>query len=326
MKMVKNLIATATGMILLWAVSALAATELKLGYPLGPTSHVGVGASTFAAEVVQRTGGRFVIEQFPNLALGGEREMVEGAQIGSVDLVITSTGPVGNFAEETLIFDIPFLFRDYPHARAVLDGPIGQAILDHLANRGLIGLAWGENGFRHLTNNLRPVTRPADLHGMKLRTMQNDVHIEAFAALGALPTPMAFTEVFTALQQGTVDAQEGSIPVIVSGRFSEVQRYLSLTRHVYSPALFIMSPTVWDDLSEADRRIFVEAARTAARAMRDEVTRVEQSGIETLRRQGMQVTTEVDTAAFQAALAPAYARFAQRFGQDAIDRIRNYQP
>src|SRR5512135_1302193 len=174
--MVKNLTATATGMILLWAVSALAATELKLGYPLGPTSHVGVGASTFAAEVVQRTGGRFVIEQFPNLALGGEREMVEGAQIGSVDLVITSTGPVGNFAEETLIFDIPFLFRDYPHARAVLDGPIGQAIMDHLARHGLIGLAWGENGFRHLTNNLRPVTRPADLHGMKLRTMQNDVH------------------------------------------------------------------------------------------------------------------------------------------------------
>lgn len=315
----------AIGAILLGAAPGWAATTLKLGYPLATTSHYGVGASAFAAAVAERSQGRFVIEQFPNLALGGEREMIEGAQLGTVDLVITSTGPVGNFVPETLITDIPFLFRDYAHARAVLDGPIGQEILAKFPERGLIGLAWAENGFRNLTNSVRPVAGPADLRGLKVRTMQNEVHMLAFATLGALPTPMAFPELFTALQQHAVDGQENPIPVIVSARFSEVQPYLSLTRHVYSPALVIMAPSVWDGLSPADREMFVEAARIGARAMRDEVTRVEQSGIDTLRGQGMQVTTATDTAAFQAALAPAYAEYARRFGQDAIDRIRNFR-
>jgi TRAP-type C4-dicarboxylate transport system substrate-binding protein len=155
--------------------------------------------------------------------------------------------------------------------------------------------------------------------------MQNEVHMQAFKTLGVLPTPMAFPELFTALQQGTVDGQENPIPVIVSGKFSQVQKYLSLTGHVYSPALFLMSPAVWNKLSEPEKAMFKEAALVGAKANRAEVARVEQNGIETLRSQGMQVVTDVDRAKFEAALKPAFDDYAKKFGQANLDRIRNYK-
>jgi tripartite ATP-independent transporter DctP family solute receptor len=302
---------------------AQAQQALKLGYSLAPTSHYGVGATAMAETLEELSGGKFTIEQFPANALGGEREMVEGAQIGTVDLVITSTGPVGNFVPDTLITDIPFLFRDYEHAHAVLDGPIGQEILAQFPNHGLVALAWGENGFRNLTNNVRPIRTPEDTQGLKVRTMENQVHMRAFQELGILPTPMAFPELFTALQQGTVDGQENPIGVILSANFSQVQDHLTLTQHVYSPALIIMSPMVWDGLSEEEKGWFMEAAKAGAAAMRQKVREDAENGVATLKEQGMQVVEDPDRAAFEAALAPAFAEFAERFGQDKIDAIRN---
>jgi tripartite ATP-independent transporter DctP family solute receptor len=302
---------------------AQAQTALKLGYSLAPTSHYGVGATAMAEELERLSNGKFTIEQFPANALGGEREMVEGAQIGTVDLVITSTGPVGNFVPDTLITDIPFLFRDYEHAHAVLDGPIGQEILEQFPNHGLVALAWGENGFRNLTNNVRPIRSPEDAKGLKVRTMENQVHMRAFEELGVLPTPMAFPELFTALQQGTVDGQENPIGVILSANFAQVQDHLSLSQHVYSPALIIVSPAVWDGLSDEEKGWFREAAAAGAKAMREKVREDAETGVATLREQGMEVVEEVDRAAFEAALAPAFAEFAERFGQEKIDAIRN---
>lgn len=302
---------------------AQAQQALKLGYSLAPTSHYGVGATAMAETLEELSGGKFTIEQFPANALGGEREMVEGAQIGTVDLVITSTGPVGNFVPDTLITDIPFLFRDYEHAHAVLDGPIGQEILAQFPNHGLVALAWGENGFRNLTNNVRPIRTPEDTQGLKVRTMENQVHMRAFQELGILPTPMAFPELFTALQQGTVDGQENPIGVILSANFSQVQDHLTLTQHVYSPALIIMSPMVWDGLSEEEKGWFMEAAKAGAAAMRQKVREDAENGVATLKEQGMQVVEDPDRAAFETALAPAFAEFAERFGQDKIDAIRN---
>jgi tripartite ATP-independent transporter DctP family solute receptor len=300
------------------------AVELKLGYSLAPTSHYGVGAAAMAEELARLSNGTFTIEQFPANALGGEREMVEGAQLGTVDLVITSTGPVGNFVPDTLITDIPFLFKNYEHAHAVLDGPIGQNILDQFPKHGLIALAWGENGFRNLTNNRRAVKSPADAEGLKIRTMENRVHMTAFKTIGVLPTPMAFPELFTALQQGTVDGQENPIGVILSAKFSQVQKYLSLTNHVYSPALIIASPSVWDGLSEEEKGWLRTAAAAGAKAMRAKVYADATNGVEQLREQGMEVTTEVDRAAFEQALKPAYADYAKTFGREKIDEIRNY--
>jgi TRAP-type transport system periplasmic protein len=304
--------------------SVNAQTSLKLGYSLAPTSHYGVGATAMGEELERLSNGKFTIEQFPANALGGEREMVEGAQIGTVDLVVTSTGPVGNFVPDTLITDIPFLFRDYDHAHAVLDGPIGQAILDQFPSHGLIGLAWGENGFRNLTNSIRPIRTPEDSRGLKVRTMENQVHMQAFQQLGVLPTPMAFPELFTALQQGTVDGQENPIGVILSANFSQVQKHLSLTRHVYSPALIIMSPSVWDGLSEEEQGWFMEAAAAGAAAMRAKAREDADNGVAQLKAQGMEVVEDVDRAAFEEALQPVFATFAQRFGQEKIDEIRNF--
>jgi TRAP-type transport system periplasmic protein len=309
----------------LCAAAQAGAAELKLGYSLAPTSHYGVGATAMAEDLARRTNGTWTIKQFPANALGGEREMVEGAQIGTVDLVVTSTGPVGNFVPDTLVTDVPFLFRDLKHAHAVLDGPIGQRILDEFPKHGLIALAWGENGFRNLTNSKRPVRTPADAKGLKVRTMENQVHMTAFRTIGVLPTPMAFPELFTALQQGTVDGQENPIGVILSAKFPQVQKYLTLTQHVYSPALIILSPAVWEKLNAEEKAAFKEAAKVGAAAMRRKAAEDAQNGVEELRKQGMEVVTDLDRKAFEEALKPAFAEYAKKFGQAKIDEIRNYK-
>lgn len=306
-------------------MAAQAQTVLRFGFGLPADAHYGVGATHMQKAVAERMGGRYKVELFPNFQLGGEREMTEGAQLGTIDLVITSTGPVGNFVPDTLITDIPFLFRDYTHARGVLDGAIGQGILDKCPSKGLICLAWSENGFRHMTNNRREVKAPEDAKGLKIRTMENQVHMQAFRTLGVLPTPMAFPEVFGALQQGTVDGQENPIGVIVSAKLNQVQKHLTLTGHLYSPALVLMSPAAYNKMSEADRKLIVQIAREGAQVSRQRVEQLERDGIEQLRTGGMQIRTlaPAEKAAFQTALAPAYTEFAKRFGQANIDAIRN---
>ena len=304
------------------ASAAQAQTVLKFGYAVAKDSHYGVGVGVFCAEVEKNTKGRYKCQEFPNGSLGGEREMIEAVQLGTLDLVNTSSGPLGNFVPEVKIFDIPFLFRDYDHARKVLDGKIGQDILKKFQSKGLVGLTWGENGFRHMTNNKHPIKTPADAAGLKMRTMENKVHMEGYKAFGILPTPMAFTELFTALQQGTVDGQENPIPVILAAKFSQVQKFLSLTGHVYSPAAIIMNPGVFNKLSADDKKIFLEAAKDATTAQRKRVNDDEARGIEILRKDGVEVTEKVDGDAFRKAIAPAYAGYAKEFGADNIAAIQ----
>ncbi|MFT3804995.1 MAG: TRAP transporter substrate-binding protein [Burkholderiaceae bacterium] len=320
---IRTAAATIAAAVLSLCAAAAQAETLKLGHALIATSHYGVGTAVFASEVDKRSGGRLKIQEFPASALGGEREMIEAVQLGTLDLVLTSTGPVGNFVPETLITDIPFLFTDYEHARRTLDGPIGQEILAKCESRNLVCLNWWENGFRHITNNKHAVRTPDDLKGLKLRTMENPVHMTAFRAMGALPTPMAFPELYGALQQGTVDGQENPMPVILSSRFAQVQKYLSLTGHVYSPALLIMSRSVYDKLGKDDQAIVREAARLGAAANRQKVQADETRGVEAVRSAGMQVVTDIDRRSFQQILQPAYAEYAKRFGQANIDRLRN---
>jgi tripartite ATP-independent transporter DctP family solute receptor len=309
-------------LLALAAGTAGAQTVLKIGYTPPKDSHYWVGATTFCDEVEKGTQGRYKCQQFPASALGGEREQIEAVQLGTQDMVNTSTGALGNFVPETKIVDIPFLFRDYDHARKVMDGPIGQDLLKKMQAKGLIGLAWTENGFRHMTNNKRPIVHASDAAGLKVRTMENKVHMDGYKTFGLLPTPMAFPELFGALQQGTVDGQENPIPVILSSKFSQVQKHLSLTGHVYSPAVLLLSPKVWDKLSEADRKIFVAAAQKGAAAQRKKVNDDENSGIAQLKKDGMQVVERVDGESFRKAVAPAYANFAKEFGADKIAAIQ----
>ena len=302
--------------------SAQAQTVLKLGYATSKESHYGVGSTVFCDEIDKGTQGRYKCQQFPSAALGGEREMIEAVQLGTQDIVNTSTGPLGNFVPEVKIVDIPFLFRNYDHARKVMDGPIGQDLLKKLQTKGLVGLAWTENGFRHMTNNKHPIVHAEDARGLKMRTMEKKVHMEGYKTFGILPTPMPFPELFTALQQGTVDGQENPIPVILASKFSQVQKHLSLTGHVYSPAVLILSPAVWDKLSESDRKVFVDAAKKASAAQRKKVNDDEANGIAQLRKDGMQVVEQVDGESFRKAVAPAYANFAREFGADKIAAIQ----
>jgi len=313
----------AAALAVLPALPAAAQQTLKMNISLAQNSSYGVAIDTFAKEVEKRTNGRYKVQNFYAGALGAERESIEGVQLGTLDLTLTSTGPVPNFVPEIAILDIPFLFRDYQHARNVLDGPIGAEMLVKFEPKGIHALAWGENGFRHMTNNKRSVNAPDDLKGLKMRTMENPIHIQAYKQFGILPTPMAFTEVFTALQQGTVDGQENPLSVITAAKLDQVQKYMTLTGHVYSPAVILMNKGKWDALSAADKQAFNEAAKEAVKANRARIDDDEKRAVGDLRAKGMTIVDNVDKAKFQATLAPVYADFAKRFGQDNIDKIKN---
>ncbi|MCE8020947.1 TRAP transporter substrate-binding protein DctP [Halomonas sp. MCCC 1A11036] len=304
---------------------ALAAQEMNLAFTPPLNSHYGDAGRAFAEEIERLSDGEFKIVLQPASAMGGERDVLEGLQIGSVELTLTSTGPIGNFIPEIYALDFPFLFRNYEHAHAVLDGEIGQELLAEFESEGLIGLAWAENGFRHLTNSVRPVETPEDLQGMKIRTMENRVHLETFRELGAAPAPLSWTEVITALQQGTIDGQENPTPILTVNNIWEIQDYLTLTGHVYSPTAVVMSQIYWDGLSEEQQDWFRQAAQAAAQASRESVARIEAEGVELLRENGMQVIEEIDYEQFRAAVQPVYDRFAGEFNGDLLERIRNTQ-
>ncbi len=305
-----------------FVASAAAQTTMKISISVAQNSHQGVGIDVFAKEVEKRTAGRYKVQTFYSGSLGGERESIEAVQLGTQELTFTSTGPVPNFVPEARILDIPFLFRDKKHARAVLDGPIGQDMLAKFEPKGFKALAWGENGVRHMTNSKRAVNSPDDLKGLKMRTMENPVHVAAYKGFGIVPTPMAFPEVFTALQQGTVDGQENPLSVIMAAKFDQVQKHLSLTGHVYSPAIFLMSKAAFDKLSAADKTAFLESAKEAAKANRARVDEDDSKGVAELKSKGMSVVENVDKAKFVATLAPVNAEFEKQFGKETLDKIR----
>ena len=319
-------LAIAAGVALAASVTpALAQTTMKMNISIGQNSHYGVAIDAFAREIEKRTAGRYKVQNFYSGALGAERESIEALQVGTLDLTMTSTGPVPNFVPEVAILDIPFLFKDYAQARATLDGPVGQEMLTKFQSKGLVALAWGENGFRHMTNSKRPVNSPDDLKGLKMRTMENPVHMQAYKAFGIIPTPMAFTEVFTALQQGTVDGQENPVSVITAAKFEQVQKFMTMTGHVYSPALILMSKAQFDKLSAADKTAFTDAAKEAVKVNRARIDEDERKGVADLRSKGMTIVENVDKSKFQAALGPTFIEFGKKFGQANIDKIRNYK-
>lgn len=312
---------------LLAGSAAIAAEAREMNFALTPPmeSHYGAAAQTFADRMAELSGGEITVSPKPGAVLGGEREVLEGMQIGTIELTISSTGPIGGFIPETYALDFPFLFKDYESARAVLDGEIGQELLDRFQDVELVGLAWAENGFRHITNSRHPINGPDDVAGLKIRTMENEVHLNAFEALGAAPTPMSWTEVITALQQGTIDAQENPIPIIVANKLWDVQSHASLTGHVYSPAVIAMSKIHWDQLSEEEQGWVMEAAKAAAAACREVVDRNEAEGVALMTENGMEVVTEIDKAAFAEAVASTYDALAPQYGAELIERIQAAQ-
>lgn len=297
---------------------------LRASHSCANTHPYQLGLERFAELVKEKTNGAVEIDIFHSAQLGDERANIEDLQMGTLDIAVSSTGPLGNFVEDFLILDLPFLFASYDHAHAVLDGEIGQNLLAKLDNVGIVGGAFWENGFREMTNSKHPINSVADCAGLKLRCMENQVHMDAFSALGMDPTPMAWSEVFTSLQQKVIDGQENPIAVIYSNAVYEAQDYLAITNHVYSPSVILFSKAVFDKLDPAYQTALMEAAAEAADYERSCCEDNEVAQISEMEEKGLQVTYP-DVTEFQAAMAPVYEKYAPQFGQENIDAIVNYQ-
>jgi len=297
---------------------------IRVGHVLAPDHPYQLGLVKFGELASQKTNGNVKVEVFHSSQLGNERDLIEGLQLGTVEMCIVSTAPLSSFTSQFEVFDLPFIFSETKKTREILDGPIGQGILDSLVNQGIVGLCYFENGFRNITNNVRPITKPDDLKGLKIRTMESPVHMASFRAMGANPTPMALGELFTALQQHTVDGQENPLAIINTSKFFEVQKYLSITEHFYAPAPVLIAKPFFDRLDAATQRAIRDAAveaRVYERGLLDEMnTRLRDD----LQKAGMTINT-VDKKPFIDACQSVYADNEGRIGKELIQKVQNAQ-
>ncbi|MGA6924949.1 MAG: TRAP transporter substrate-binding protein [Desulfosarcina sp.] len=288
------------------APTGFAKTILKLGTSTQPTHIYNLAAEHFGKMVADKSGGDIEVQVFPAAQLGSERDMVEGLQLGSLEMTLTSTGPMGNFVPQVKLFNLPFLFKDRESCYRVLDGEIGTGIADRFVKVGIRSLGWYENGFRNITNSERPIKAPADMNGIKIRVMEDDVFILTMKALGASPLPMAFGELYTALEQQTVDAQENPLAVIHSSRFFEVQDYLAMTGHFYSPAVLLISEMTWQSLTPEQQTLIADAATQSRDYERELSLKADQELEAALKKEGMTVT-HPDKTPFAEAVAGVYS-------------------
>jgi tripartite ATP-independent transporter DctP family solute receptor len=282
-----------------------------------------LGLVKFKELVEERSNGSIKVETYHSGQLGDDRTMTEALQLGTQEVTIPSTAPLANFVPEFSVFDFPFLFPNEQVADKVLDGEIGQSLLDKLEAQNLVGLAYWENGFRNLTNSVRPVASAEDFKGLKIRTMENDLHLDAFKALGANPTPMAFTELFTAMQQGTVDGQENPFATIYLQKFYEAQSHVSNTNHIYSPFVFLMSGTFYNSLTEEQQQIVSEAAIEARDYQRTLNREANAQYLAELQTAGM-TYTEITPEAYQEMVKivqPVIDRYAESIGRELVDKV-----
>ena len=303
------------------SASAMAETVLQLGTTVNEQDSFQVAAEKFAELVAERTNGEYKIEIYPNGTLGGESEMLDSMSMGMLDMGIITSGPFVNFSEDMGVLDMPFLFASNEEAYKIIDGEIGKELLGSLEEVGLKGLAYAERGFRNVTNSVRPVTNAADLAGLKLRVMENEVYTATFKALNVNAVPMAWSEALTAMQQGTIEGEENPINVIYSYDLWDYgQKYVTLDRHSYATAIITMSLDKFNELDEATQQIFVEAAQEAAEYERAWVADQEAGQLETIKSNGVEVVEEPDVASFREAVQPVYEAYPQY--ADYIARIK----
>lgn len=303
------------------AVADIDPVTLRLAHVVNEQDGFHAAAAKFKELVSERSDGAITIDIFPNATLGDERTLLEGMQIGTVDMGVITNGPVSNFLEDMAVFELPFLFPSPEAAYSVLDGEIGQELLGRLSEVNLKGLAYAERGFRNLTNSKRPVETPADLDGLRVRVMENPVYIDTFRELGADAVPMAWTEALTGMQQGTIDGQENPVGVVYSFKLNETQTHMTMTRHSYAPAIFVMGMPKWNQLSEETQEIIADAAQEAAEYERALNAEQEGEQLEGLKAAGMNVIEDPDLSAFSAGVGPVYEKYGEKFG-DYLPRIQ----
>lgn len=291
---------------------------LKLGHTGVIDHYYQEGSVRFAEIVNEKTDGRVTIEVYPSDQLGKQRESVEGCQLGTQDMVLTSTMVLSNFNKSIGVFDMPFLFEDREAAFAAMDGDVAKEIEANFENDGLVFLGWWENGFRHITNDDRPIEKPDDLKGLKIRVPESPVFIDTFTTLGAAATPIAFGELFSALQLNTVDGQENPASHVITQRFFEVQEHISLTNHFYTPEPLVMSKIVYDGLPEDVQVVLKEAGKEAGDYAREQARLAEEKYLKEIEEVGM-IITQPDIKAFKEAVQPVYDKYEAEYGSLLTD-------
>lgn len=280
-----------------------------------------MSANLFKEYAEELTDGQVEIELLPNGQLGEEREMVEGMQVGTVDGGIITNAYLSSFEEKALVFDLPFLFSDYENAHEVADGEVGDIVIEGLREIGIVGLGWTEGGFRTMINNTRPIYEPADAEGIKFRSQENPMYLKMFELIGANPTPMAWGEVFTGVQQGTVDGLEAPVAVLLQSKFHEISDYLTLTNHTYSPLLISISEITWDKLSDEQQEKLIEAAELTVKEQREKTRENLENMLDEFRDAGVEVNEINDVEQFQDKVMDIYEEFRDEIGDEIMSLL-----
>ncbi len=295
---------------------------IRLGHIGFPDSPFDRGAQKFKELLEKRRPGRVEVRIFGSAQLGEDKEMLEGLRLGTLEMHVPSS--VLHSVEPMFgVFNLPFLIHDREQVERIAEGPVGEALRKKLLDHDLVLLGFWENGFRMITNNVRPVVRPEDLRGIRIRTPKDPERVKLFAAFGASPTSMSYGEVFSALKQGVVDGQENPFAQIVPARFYEVQKYLSISKHVYSPAYPVMSRSYFESLDEEMRTAILDVAREVGRYHR-KLGIEEDARYRSFLEQHMQVT-EIDQQAFETAARPLYEDYEKKFGSEIVETIESYR-
>ncbi|RAZ67228.1 DctP family TRAP transporter solute-binding subunit [Planococcus maitriensis] len=296
---------------------------IRIGYLVPEEHSAHIQALEFKEKLETESDGRLNVELYPNGQLyGSDREAIEAVQLGNLEMTIPAVAPLASFNEKFLVFDLPFLFDDYDAAYNALDGDLGQELLASLEENDLKGLAFGENGFRHVSNNEGPIESPEDMEGLKMRTLENPLHTDTFEAFGANASPFAFGELYTALQQGTYDAMECPISLYYTNKFYEVQDYLTLTGHVYAAAILLANNDFFNSLPDDLQTLVMEASEEFRDKQRELAQEQDVEFMEQLEAEGMQIndlTTE-QRDEFRQAAQPVYEKYEEQIGKDLIDR------
>ncbi|MDR5876525.1 TRAP transporter substrate-binding protein [Halomonas sp. CUBES01] len=302
---------------------------LRMGIGLSENSPQYISSQYFGKILEQRTDGRITVNVFPNSQLGDDVQMLEMLQTGTLDMTYPSSSAATSYVEELAVFDLPFLLPSREAAIEVLQSDVALELLEGFEDSGLKPLAFSENGYRQLSNSARPVETPEDVagldvRGLSVRTMENPVHLDIWETLGANPTPMAFGELFSAMEQGVVDGQENPWSTILTSNFHEVQDYGTETRHVYTPFIMMLSERTWDSMAPEYQEVVMEAARQSAEYEIQLSAEYDEWSREQLEERGMQITrlNDEQLAAFQEAVQPVYEKWAPRIGEDLIEDIQ----
>lgn len=294
---------------------------LKLGH-ISPEDHAwNQGAQKFAELVSEKTGGSVEVEIYPNSTLGNDRDLIEGMQMGTVDMAIAA-GVISNFAPKFSLLELPYLFRDYDHLTKVLYGPVSEDLKSYLLDEAEIrALSFWTRTSRQLTSN-KKVESLEDLQGIKIRVPEIPAMVDAWKALGANPTPMAFGDVYTALETGVIDAQENPFALINSSKFYEVQEYLSLTNHLYGYVALMMSDQTYQKLSEEQRKAVQKAAQEATEFQNNLVQKQKEELFKKL-QENIKVIEIKDLSPFNEAVKEVHQKYAEQYGQELYEKIVN---